>query len=143
TRLLHGDKVRGGELGGGELSPPKAVARVRKRQSREVGHSSAASQENASAAPGPGFGRSFSGLPVPSIGGDRPSACKSSTVTPGGISLRAGKLAHHRRKKYSCCSQARHIGRLPVVHHGGHVLGNDAQGLDLLVARRVRPMMVE
>ena len=32
------------------------------------------------------------------------------TVRPGGISPRARKSAHHRRKKYSCCSQARHIG---------------------------------
>src|SRR5262249_61838967 len=45
------------------------------------------------------------------LGGGRPSACKSSAVRPGGISPRARNSAHHRRKKYSCCSQAMHIGR--------------------------------
>src|SRR5262249_35628338 len=110
TRLLHGGKVRVGELRGGEFSPPKAVACVRERQRCEIGHSSGLSQANALAARAGRFGSSCLGLLAAGWGGGRPSACKSSAVRPGGISPRARKSAHHRRKKYSCSSQARHIG---------------------------------
>ena len=47
ARLLHGGKMRLGELDGGEFSSAKAVARVRERQRREIGHSSGLSQANA------------------------------------------------------------------------------------------------
>src|SRR4029453_7023241 len=114
--LLYGGEMRVGELGGGELPPPKAVACVRERQKRKGGHSAEGSQANVSAARSGGLGRPGLWPLVTGCGGDKPRACKSSAVTPGGISLRARNFAHHRRKKYSCCSQARHIDRrLPEI----------------------------
>src|SRR5207342_813908 len=86
----------------------------RERQRCELAHSSGLSQENAAAE---GSARrcraipvSWGGPPAAGLGNGRPIACKSSAVTPGGISPRARKSAHHTRKKYSCSSQARHIG---------------------------------
>src|SRR5262249_43828034 len=102
---------------GRELAAAQAVARGGERQGGELGHSSGLSQANASA---PGaeccalrscFAVSSSCPTPPSgfFGGGRPSASKSSAETPGGISPRARKPAHHMRKKYSCSSQARHM----------------------------------
>src|SRR5262249_30597884 len=84
---------------GGEFSPPKAVTRVRERQRCEIGHSSGLSQANALAAPAGRFGSSCLPPLAAGFGDGRPSACKSSTVRPGGISPRARKSSHHRRKK--------------------------------------------
>src|SRR5882724_6846551 len=101
--------MRVGELDGGEFSSAQAVAGVRKRQGCEIGHSSGLSQANVLAA---GAGDFIGLAPAAALlGGGNPSASKSSAVTPGGISPRARKSAHHRRKKYSCSSQARHMGR--------------------------------
>src|SRR5262249_36504726 len=123
TRLLHGGKVRIGELRGGELSPAKAVACVRERQRCEIGHSSGLSQANALAARSGRFGSSCLLLLSAGLGSGKPSACKSSTVRPGGISPRARNSAHHRRKKYSRCSQAMHIGVFIGPVSWPHALG--------------------
>src|SRR5262249_26423744 len=96
---------------GGEFSHAKAVTCVRERQRCEIGHSSGLSQANVLAARSGRFGSSCLLLLSAGLGSGKPSACKSSAVRPGGISPRARNSAHHRRKKYSCCSQARHIGR--------------------------------
>src|SRR6266567_140982 len=92
------------------ISPAKAVACVRERQRCEIGHSSGLSQANALAARAGRFGSSCLRLAA-GLGSGKPRACKSSAVRPGGISPRARKSMHHRRKKYSCSSHARHIGR--------------------------------
>src|ERR1700704_1169182 len=114
ARCLNEGNVRIGQLDGGEFSSAKPVPRLRERQRCELAHSSGLSQENAAversvrcclATP-----VTCAGPPAAGLGNGRPIACKSSVVTPGGISPRARKSAHHTRKKYSCSSQARHIG---------------------------------
>src|SRR4030088_3097287 len=99
ARPLHGGEMRLRKLRGGEFSSAQAVAGVRKRQGCKVGHSSGLSQANALAAGAGDFAGAWSAPATPGFGNGRPMASKASAATPGGISPRARKSAHHRRKK--------------------------------------------